>query len=169
MMKSLRFTGQFPAFCGKSNGFTLIELVMVILLLGILSVAVAVKWPTGMKAAAAVGEFKRAVRHAQHLAMTREFTGIATGWGITVSGNQYTVQRRGTDCTDCTAAGCVQEFCGRSLLDDAGITITSSSIWFNGLGAPFNDSLAPLPDTIFTITESSGLNVTIYGETGYVE
>lgn len=153
----------------ESDGFTLIELVMVILLLGILSVSVAVKWPSSMKEAAAVGEFKRAVRHGQHLAMTREFTGVATGWGITISGNKYTVQRRGTDCTDCSAADCAHDFCGRFLLDDAKITITSENIWFNGLGTPFNDSLAPLADTIFTITESSGSTVIIYGETGYVE
>ena len=153
----------------KSDGFTLIELVMVILLLGILSISVSVKWPSSMKEAAAVGEFKRAVRHGQHLAMTREFTGIASGWGITVSGNKYTVQRRGTDCTDCSAADCVPDFCGRFLLDDAEITITSENIWFNGLGAPFNDSLNPLPDTTFTITESSGSTMIIYGETGYVE
>ncbi len=151
------------------DGFTLIELVMVILLLGILSVSVAVKWPGSMKEAAAVGEFKRAVRYAQHLAITREFTGVATAWGITVTGNKYTVQRRATDCTDCSAADCVHDFCGRSLLDDAEITITSGNIWFNGLGTPFNDSLAPLDDTIFTITESSGSTVTIYGDTGYVE
>lgn len=151
------------------EGFTLIELVMIILLLGIISVSVAVKWPSGMQESAAVGEFKRAVRYAQHQAITREFTGIDSAWGISISGNQYTVQRRGTDCSSCAAADCAADFCNRFLLENSSITITSGKIWFNGLGEPFDDSLLALSDTVFTITESSGTSVTVYGETGYVE
>jgi type II secretory pathway pseudopilin PulG len=155
----------------SKHGFTLIELVMIILLLGILSVSVAVKWPTEMKETAAVKEFKRAVRYAQHKAMTREFSGINTAWGILVAGNKYTVQRRGTDCSTCSNTGCAEaDYCNRSLLDNSSITITDGKVWFNGFGEPFDDApLALIVATTFTITESTGSTLQIYPETGYVE
>ncbi len=154
-----------------NHGFTLIELIMVILLLGILSVSVAVKWPADMKETAAIKEFKRAVRYAQHKAMTREFTGMNTAWGILVSGNTYTIQRRGTDCSTCSAAGCAEDsYCNRSLLDNPSITVSDGQVWFNGLGEPFDNTPAALAGiTSFTITESTGATVQIYPETGYVE
>ena len=144
---------------------------MVILLLGILSVSVAVKWPTDMKEVAAVKEFKRAVRYAQHKAMTRDFTGVSTAWGISVSGNRYTIQRRGTDCSRCSATGCAEtDFCNRYLLGNSSVSISDGKIWFNGLGEPFDDSLSALTvATAFTITENTGTTVQIYPETGYVE
>lgn len=149
------------------KGFTLIELIMVILLLGILSISAVVKWPDRMDDAAAVGEFKRAVRYGQHMAITRAFNGMGTAWGITISNNRYTVQRRGTNCSTCAAAGCATDFCQRYLLDDSSITLSAGQIWFNGLGEPFDAGLAAMSDTVFTIAGSS--NVTVYGETGYVE
>lgn len=149
------------------KGFTLIELIMVILILGILGISAVVKWPTGMDDTAAVGEFKRAVRYSQHLAMTRAFTGIGTAWGITISNNRYTVQRRGTDCSTCAASGCAVDFCRRYLLDDSSMSLSAGEIWFNGLGEPFDAGLAAMPDTVFSIAGSS--TVTVYGETGYVE
>ena len=153
------------------KGFTLIELVMVILLLGILSVSVAVKWPTEMKETAAFKEFKRAVRYAQHKAMTRDFTDDNTAWGILVSGNKYTVQRRGTDCSTCSAAGCAEDaYCSRTLLENSSITITDGKVWFNGFGEPFDDTPSALSAiTAFTITESTGSTVQVYPETGYIE
>ena len=149
------------------KGFTLIELIMVILILGILAVSAVVKWPTGMDDTAAVGEFKRAVRYSQHMAMTRAFNGIGTTWGIKISNNRYTVQQRGTDCSTCATSGCAVDFCQRYLLDDSSKTLSAGEIWFNGLGEPFDAGLAAMPDTVFTIAGSS--TVTVYGETGYVE
>jgi len=155
----------------QSKGFTVIEIIMVILLLGILSVSVAVKWPADMKESAAVKEFKRAIRYAQHKAMTREFTGIDTAWGILVSGNKYTIQRRGTDCSTCSAAGCAEaSYCDRFLLDNSSITITNGNVWFNGLGEPFDDTPSALiAVTTYTITDNTGSTIQIYPETGYVE
>ena len=72
----------------------MIELIIVIVLIGTLSVVAAVKWPSGMEERAAVMEFKRGVRHAQHYAMTRQYTVPGEAWGILVSGNAYTVKRQ---------------------------------------------------------------------------
>ena len=69
---------------------------MVIVILGILASAVAVKWPSSdMKLDAAVLDFTRAVRYAQHMALTRNYDPANPGsaWGVNISSNQYTVRR----------------------------------------------------------------------------
>ena len=140
----------------NQRGFTMIELVMVIVLLGTLSVIVTVKWPSGMKERVAVLEFKRAVRHAQHYAMTREYTGVASVWGISVSGNTYTIKRYdGPDVEGGT-------------LSVEGIT-GKTGVWFNGLGEPFIDDAGnPVTDTDYTFTIGDNGKITVCPETGYV-
>lgn len=141
-------------------GFTLIELVMVIVIIGVLAVTVAVKWPTGMKEAAAVLDFIHAVRYAQHLALTRQYTTPAAAWGIIVAGNQYSVKR-----ADDSETG-DPEYQAHDLPGNT--TISAGSVWFNGLGEPIDDATGtPLAaDTSFVIGSTT---VTVSQETGYVE
>jgi type II secretory pathway pseudopilin PulG len=149
-----------------ASGFTLIELVMIILLLSILSVTAVVKWPTGMDTEAAALEFKRAVRYAQHMAMTREFIACAAGvchaWGLDVTASQYTIQRQdGTEP--------VPDFSNRFLLDDNAMTITggpANGLWFNGLGEPVDNTGTPL--TVVTYVIAGTENMTICPQTGYI-
>lgn len=155
----------------RETGFTLVELVMIILLLAIISTAVAVKWPSDMGTQAARLEFHRAVRYAQHMALTREWTGAAASWGITVAGNKYYVGRANIDCvSSCANVGCADEsMCGRSLLGDPAITLTTGGgamVLFNGLGEPIDNTGALLASTTFTIDGSSQL--TVCAQTGYV-
>lgn len=149
-------TGNVPG----RQGFTLIELITIILLLGVISVVATAKWPGDMKEDAAVKEFKRAIRYAQHQAMTREFVG-GNAWGLTVTANQYTIQRQ--DGTETVA-----DFTNRFLLDNAGITISDpGDLWFNGLGEPIDENGAPLAAAMsYTIADSEHL--TVCPETGYV-
>ena len=144
---------------------------MIILLLSILSVTAYEKWPVGMEEAAAVKEFKRAVRYAQHKAMTREFTTAGKAWGIAVAAHQYTVQR--ADATDQAET----EYVNRCLNNDCNTSITppgNAFVYFNALGEPIDTTTttgSPLAvDTLFTITaDGGGTTVTVRQRTGYVE
>lgn len=157
---------------GCHLGFTLVELVMIILLLSIISVAVAVKWPSDMDSQAAKLEFAQAVRFAQNMALTREWTSAASSWGITVAGNKYYVGRADADCqTDCSNSDCADELlCDRFLLGDTTIAIAADSgitaLNFNGLGEPIDTSGALLGSATFTIDGTR--QVTVCAQTGYL-
>jgi type II secretory pathway pseudopilin PulG len=151
----------------SASGFTLIELIMIILLLSILSVAVVAKWPTGMDTEAAALEFKRAVRYAQHMAMTREFiAGNAWGLFVDVATSKYTVQRR-------DGSEKVPDFTDRSLLDGNTMIITggpaspATGLWFNGLGEPVSDNTS-VPLSAVTYTVAGAESMTICPQTGYI-
>jgi len=158
-----------------ASGFTLIELILAILLLSILSVTVVEKWPTGMDTEAAAREFKRAVRYAQHMAMTREFiTTPSAAWGISVSGNRYTIQRQTGKCVPPTDESdkddpdkCAEEsYRNRALNDSGSIALTDGSVWFNGLGEPIDETGAPLGAVTYVIAGVESM--TICSQTGYL-
>lgn len=146
--------------CAASQqGFTLTELVLIIVILGILAVVVVEKWPSGMKEEAAAKEFKRIFRLAQHKAMTRPFTGAASAWGIVISGNRYTIRQGASGAAD-------PEYQNRCLLDDCGLALTGPSVWFNGLGEPIDTAGTPLTSGTYTIGGTNQL--TLCPETGYL-
>ena len=152
-----------PAGLATSNaGFTLIELILIIVLLGTLSVTAVIKWPSGMDDRAAALEFKRALRHAQHLAMTREYVD-ATPWGLFVDANRYTIKSTATE----TAS---EEFVDRALLGKTETTIAVTpaiTLYFNGLGEPIASNGTPLTSAV-TYTIDSSQQLTVCPQTGYV-
>lgn len=147
-----------PYHSGR-RGFTLIELVMVIVIMGILAVTVAVKWPHGLEERGAALELIRAVRYAQHKAMTRGYTTTNDAWGLEAAGNTYTIHR--LDGGDQAEA----DYVNRTL--PGKVTLGDGAIWFNGLGEPIDSGGVPLTGvTTFTVGTSQ---VTVQPETGYAE
>ena len=146
----------------SEQGFTLTELVLIIVILGILAVVVVEKWPSGMKEEAAAKEFKRIFRLAQHKAMTRPFPGTANAWGIVIGSGRYTI-RQGT------GGAADPEYQNRCLLDDCDLTLTGPSVWFNGLGEPITSAGTPLTSAdARTYVIGTTNSLTLCPETGYL-
>ena len=152
----------------NNKGFTLIELIMVILLLAVLTVSVAMLWPKGMKSDTDVYEIKHAIRLAQHIAMTRPYESSAP-WGFKVGsgGTTYSILKKGTStyAKDPSTGNDMKDI---GLRGDNPLSCDSQGIWFDRFGVPLdNTSLTPISSE-FTCTLGSA-TITVHPETGYVE
>ena len=144
-----------------SRGFTLVELVVVILILGILAINVGSRFFTGSAFSdrKVADELIEAIRYAQHLAMSR-------GGDITTSGNirvvttssSYTVEL--FDGTSSTAIPNPNRSGDYTVEIPSDSSLTAKTISFNGLGQPTPDE-----DTIISV--GSSFTITIEQETGY--
>lgn len=138
----------------RSSGFTLIELVVVILLIGIISFVAAPRFfnSSVIMERSAADELISALRFTQQMAMSR-------GGGIELSttANSYNVKY--------TASGTLLKSPDRTgdynktLSLPSGVTINTVTIAFTGLGEP-----SPNIDTTITI---GSYVITVEAETGY--
>ena len=137
----------------KQRGFTIVELIIVILLVGILAINVGTRFFSNSSFADrnVADELVEAIRYAQHLAMSR-----GGGIQIVTTTTSYTVQQ-----TDTTAIPNPNRTGDYSVTIPGNSSLTAETISFNGLGQP--DTTL---DTNITIGSGNHV-VTIETETGY--
>jgi len=149
----------------SSDGFTLIELIVIIVLLGILTAVAAPKFfdLDGYRTRAAYDEVAGAVRYAQKLA-------VASGCEVQVviNANGYALQQRpapvaaGSNCPDPTVAfaDILDHPVTNNNLSPVTLSPAPQNLIFNAMGRC---------DTGTSITVGGSEVITIIAETGYVD
>lgn len=150
----------------RQAGFTLVELIMVIVILGILSATALPKFfeTNTFAERAFLADTLNAVRYAQKLA-------VATGCNVqvSISSNSYTLNRQGDSVSSsCPGGGTyslpvLHPSTGASSYSgsESGITLTSSvaSFVFNSLGSASSSAV---------LTIAGSKTISVVAETGYV-
>jgi Tfp pilus assembly protein FimT len=166
--------GRFRGECG----FTLIETMIIVALLGVLAVALVIKNPIErMKVTAASGKIKADLRYARKLAVSTQDRA-----GITFNANGYSVFANvvaPTALANSPAEGCSSDASGDFVVDFtaarcselSGLTLSFSAatVAFDSLGSPVDAAGAALGTQTVDVTGPPGTKiVTIEAQTGRV-
>lgn len=141
---------------GQETGFSLVELIVVILLLGILAAFAVPHFVdlSSFRTRTAYDEVAGAVRYAQKLA-------VASGCKVqfAVSGNSYFLRQPSPDCTSASYA------------DISGHPVSGNSIAVGLSSSPTSFVFDPLgrSSSAATITVGGTETITVIAETGYVD
>jgi MSHA pilin protein MshC len=153
------------------KGFTLTELVMVIVLIGIIAAFVAPQLGnvSATKAGVFASKLQADVRYAQNLAMTRNqrtrvtFRMVPNGYDVTLGGNPVADPARGGNLSVTLNTG---DYVGVNL---SFIGFTGSYVEFDSLGVPYDGGGTLAAAKSVTVTGGgSSYNVTVQPQTGAV-
>ncbi len=150
----------------KCNGFTLVELILTIIIVGILAVyALPRMSANAFDARAAAQELVEAIRYTQQMSMNNSG---ANPYRITISNSGYAVTQNGTPV--------INPLTGTAPFSDSdwtgeGITTnTNTIVYFNSRGRPHDlATTTPLAANLSILVSAGGSNVTVILEqfTGY--
>lgn len=142
----------------RSDGFTLIELVVIIVLLGILTAVALPKFfnLSAYQERAAYDEVAGAVRYAQKLA-------VASGCDVQVniSTNSYALQQHSTNCTAGAFATITNHPITSNIISGVNLVSTPNSFIFNAMGRSDSD--------VSVAINGGSLSFDVIAETGYVD
>ena len=148
-------------YLSRQAGFTLVELVVIMLVLGILSAYVAPKFFSldDYRSRAAYDELAGALRYAQKLA-------VATGCEVqvAVAGNNYALQQHSTDCTTGVFATIVNHPVTTNNLEGVTLSSTTTPFIFNALG-----SCSASPTIEVKVAGVTTHTINVVQETGFVD
>ena len=155
----------------RASGFTLVEVVCVLVVVGILAVFVGNHLLNNNRAIAEADALKAALRYAQTRAMADVYT-----WGIRFSAGSYTLVGNNPNVT---ALLPYQSTATRTLSSGVQIStsgLTSSTIYFDWRGQPVTAAITAIGGTstpatgyqTVTVTERSGVTVTVTPYTGFI-
>lgn len=159
-----------PQMRYPTRGFTLIELVMVVVVISILTATVMFNFNTQRQHAVVVqaDEFRRAVSHAQLIAISQgvrlQLTTTATGYSVRICSDTQCNTATGPMTDPVTGGPFTADFSGDN------ITLSVGAVDFDSLGRP--QSSGALRTTPSTFTFTSGDNsesVSILPITGFAQ
>lgn len=148
---------------GSQRGFTLVELVTVLLIISVISVTAIVSWPgDGINLSAQADQLVGDIRYAQSMAMHR-----GQRYRINFASDRYWMSDESGSTTHAhPVAGTSNVMLGAGM----SLSSTHGSLIFNTAGTPYSNSSTPLASTaVLTLSAGSeSVTVRVSPQTGRV-
>ena len=163
--------------CESSEGFTLLELIAVMMIVGILSAAFSTRWQSeaAYTISAQADLLSRHIRHAQLLAMNLNVPLPQSALRVSVTSSSYSTicpSSTGANTLCVNAADVVRDPAGNRLLSetlDYNVSLAGSNLDFDAWGRPVSGGSVLSAARTFTLTGGGKtFTVTVSPITGFV-